>query len=128
MENEAIPTPLTKSIQYIRSRIYSPLKAEEVAGYSGYSNAYFSKIFKEQTGKGVHEFIVDCKLQEAAELLQHTERPISEISNLLFFSNQSHFQRQFRRKFQVTPKQYRQRSREDLGTQFQNISLAAGNN
>ena len=101
-------TSLYSCIQYIRDHIYTPITVKEVAEYSGYSEEYFSRLFKKEMGFGPLEFIYNSKLLEAKSLLQSTNRPVGEISEILYFSNQSHFQRRFKEKYGMTPKQFRQ--------------------
>ena len=94
-------------IKYIRENVYSPISVSDVAVYSGYSEEYFSRLFKKEIGFGAQEFIYNCKLIEAKNLLKSTSFSIGEISNRLYFSNQSHFQRRFKEKYGMTPKEYR---------------------
>ena len=65
------------------------------------------KQIYEELGFTVSTFITRCKLEEARRLLQYTNKPLSVISNYLCFSSQSHFQNTFKKKFGVTPLQYR---------------------
>lgn len=94
-------------IQYIRERVYTPITVKEIACYSGYSLEYFSMLFKKETGFNASTFIINCKLYESKKLLKFTNKKISEISSQLFFSSQSHFQKAFKKKFKMTPLQYR---------------------
>lgn len=94
-------------IQYIREHVYTPVTVAEVADYSGYSMEYFSHLFKKETGFNTSTFIINCKLYESKKLLKFTNKTIGEISSQLCFSNQSHFQRLFKKKFSMTPLQYR---------------------
>ena len=100
-------TSLYNCIQYIRDHIYTPITVKEVAEYSGYTEEYFSRLFKKEMGFGPLEFIYNCKLLEARSLLQSTNKSVGEISEILYFSNQSHFQRRFKEKYGMTPKQFR---------------------
>ncbi|HBA68914.1 MAG TPA: hypothetical protein DCZ40_06105 [Lachnospiraceae bacterium] len=49
------------------------------------------------------------KLEEAKSLLTYTDKPISEISNYLCFSSQAYFQNVFKKKYEITPNEYRKR-------------------
>ena len=48
-----------------------------------------------------------CKLEEAKSLLTYSDKSLIEISNYLCFSSQSYFQNVFKKKYGMTPKQYR---------------------
>ena len=94
-------------VQYIRANVFTPLKVSDVVAYSGYSDEHFSRQFKKEMGVGAADFILNCKLEEAKTLLEISDFSIGEISSRLYFSNQSHFQRKFKEKYGVTPRQYR---------------------
>lgn len=55
----------------------------------------------------MNDFIMRCKLEEAKSLLAYTDKSISEISNYLCFSSQAYFQNVFKKKFGITPNEYR---------------------
>lgn len=94
-------------IQYIRERVYTPVTVAEIADYAGYSPEHFSRIFKKESGFNAGEFIMNSKLYESKKLLKFTNMTIGEISSQLYFSNQSHFQKSFKKKFHMTPLQFR---------------------
>jgi len=48
-----------------------------------------------------------CKLEEAKNLLKFSTLSLAEISNYLCFSSQSYFQNVFKKKYHITPNQYR---------------------
>ncbi|MDE6963676.1 MAG: helix-turn-helix domain-containing protein, partial [Lachnospiraceae bacterium] len=48
-----------------------------------------------------------CKLEEARALLAYTDKSLSEISHYLCFSSQAYFQNVFKKKFGITPGEYR---------------------
>lgn len=97
-------------IQYIFHHVHQHLTVDLVAKHFGYSRTYLSSAFKKQVGKSLHQFIIECKLKEAQNLLAYTNKPISEISNYLCFSSQSHFQTVFKKIMHITPAQYRKQS------------------
>ena len=55
---------------------------------------------------------MNARLEEARNLLTHSEKSLAEISNYLCFSSQAYFQNVFKKKFGITPTQYRKDSRK----------------
>ena len=55
----------------------------------------------------VNEFITKMKIDEAKRLLEHTDRPISAISEALAYSSQSYFQNVFKKVTGMTPNEFR---------------------
>lgn len=73
----------------------------------GCSDYYFTKRFKNETGKKFKDYLLEQRIQTAKDLLISTSQPIAEISDLLRFSSQSHFAEHFKRLEGVTPSDYR---------------------
>lgn len=97
-------------VHYIQRHIDQPLNVDTIAEELRFNRSYLSHKFHKKTGMKLHAFIQDCKIQEAKRLLTFTNKSISEISNYLCFSSQSHFQNVFKKVARITPYQYRRKS------------------
>lgn len=97
-------------VHYIQRHIDQPLNVDTLAEELRFNRSYLSHKFHKETGMKLHTFIQDCKIQEAKRLLSFTSKSISEISNYLCFSSQSHFQNVFKKVVGITPYQYRRKS------------------
>ncbi|MBP3965870.1 helix-turn-helix domain-containing protein [Paenibacillus lignilyticus] len=71
------------------------------------SVAQTNKIFKEKTGLAFHEYVHEMRLEKAKKLLEIDDRSVNEIMLTVGFGNQSYFFRLFKRKYGVTPREYR---------------------
>lgn len=100
---------ISKCIQYIKQHTNQAISTSDVAAYVGKSRSYLSHCFKKELGFEMREFIMRCKLEEAKSLLTYTDKSLSEISSYLCFSSQAYFQNVFKKKFGVTPNEYRKR-------------------
>lgn len=108
LTQEKISSPMIRrAVRYIDDHIYEKLSATDLADYLGLSLSYVSVKFKEEMVCTIPQYIARRKVDEAKVLLQFTERSLVEISNMLSFSSQSHFQNQFRKVTGITPNQYR---------------------
>lgn len=70
---------------------------------------YLRKLFKHEAGVTPHQFLVDTRLQAAAERLSFSEGHqvnISEIAHLCGFREPLYFSKVFRKKFGMSPSQY----------------------
>ena len=74
--------------------------------YFGDINGVTNK-FKKELGFDVCSFIMRCKMEEGKSLLTYSDKTLSEISNYLCFSSQAYFQTVFKKKYGLTPTQYR---------------------
>lgn len=96
-----------KAIHFILRNINQPISTLDVAEHVGLSRTYFSKYFKDNLSFTVWAFILRCRLEESKNLLVNSDKSLSQISNYLCFSSQSHFQKAFKKQFGVTPYKYR---------------------
>lgn len=56
-----------------------------MSAFIGYSKTHTERLFKRELGMSPAQFILKAKLEEAKDLLRHTDKPISEISSALCF-------------------------------------------
>ncbi len=95
----------------IRDSIYSHLQdrilVPDLSEYLGLNDAYFSKLFKKETGVSVSDFIRIKKIDAAKHMLKHSDYSCLSISQFLSFSTQSHFIQAFKKQTGQTPEEYR---------------------
>lgn len=103
-----------KIIDFIKNRTNMPISLDDIVDYTGKSKSYLCKHFKNDVGMSINNFIKTSKLNESKDLLKYTEMSISEIANYLSFSNQSHFQNNFKSLFGETPNNYRKQKKRTL--------------
>lgn len=98
---------LHKVVKYVRENSNKKIMVADVAEYVGFNRSYLSRKFKNELGFDLSKLILRCKLEEAKDLLTYSKKSISEISNFLCFSSQSHFQKTFKQQYSITPQTYR---------------------
>ncbi len=99
--------------KYIVDSISAPITVKDVADYVHLSPEYFTKLFKQQTGQNIKEYIISSKMEAAKEMLAHTNISVSLISIELGYTNFSHFSQIFKKHEDVTPSEYRARIRNE---------------
>lgn len=99
--------PVTTCIDYIYAHIKERITIEDLAAYSGLSASYLSRLFKQETGISVSEYVREKKIEKAQNLLKYCDYSLIEIANYLSFSSQSHFIQLFKDYTGMTPKKYR---------------------
>lgn len=96
---------------YIDSHYNEQLTLEDVCRRSMMSKTYFCYLFKLQTQKTFVEYLVDLRVAKASELLEHTAKSITEISQDVGFQDSTHFARTFKKIKGLTPREYRRTPR-----------------
>ena len=97
---------------YIQESFQTPdLNVQSVAERFDYTPDYLSRLFKQQTGISMQEWIIDVRLKKAAELLQNSDLTIWQIADRSGYDNIQHFVRLFKKRNGVTPTEFRLRGR-----------------
>lgn len=93
---------------YIEENYSNPeLCVKDLCDYLYVSPSYFSKTFKEETGKTFLEYLNDVRLKESIKLLIYTDLHSYEIADRCGFKDPQYFSQWFKGKTEHTPKQYR---------------------
>ena len=101
-----------RGMDYIYEHLHEPLSARDVADHVGLSRSYYSTLFKNETGKSLSAYILGKRIEASKNMLCYSDIPLAEISAILAFSSQSHFNRVFREQTGYTPRAYRMRFSE----------------
>lgn len=94
-------------IKEVEERYKENLTIKEMAKLCGYSTSHFMKFFRQQMKMPFIEYVNDYRLIMAARQLLNGEEGISQIAQSTGFDQPSYFNRLFKRKYGMTPKQYR---------------------
>ena len=99
---------------YINRNIFQKITLEDIARYTELSATYLCRIFVKEMGISIHSYIQREKMTIACNLLEHTDRPISEISVYLGFKSQSNFSAIFNKWYNMTPSEYRDKNYREV--------------
>jgi AraC family transcriptional regulator len=92
--------------EYINEHLHRDLKLIELAAIAQISPYHFLRLFKQSIGITPHQYILQCRIDKAKFLLQHSELSIAETAIRVGFCDQSHLTQYFKRIVGVTPKQF----------------------
>lgn len=99
---------LRRITEYIHEHLHQDLSLVELSAIAQLSPYHFLRLFKQQMNITPHQYILQCRIEQAKYLIQHSELSLAEIAFKTGFSDQSHLTRSFKRITGVTPKQLRQ--------------------
>ena len=99
---------VTRAISYIKLHFADDLTIVDIAGAVGISRAYLNRAFQKELGMSVQHFLIDYRLHVAASLLMNTTLSVSEIAENVGYDDPLAFSKAFRKKFQLSPRNYRQ--------------------
>ncbi len=98
---------IKETINYIYDNLNEKLTSNELAKVIGLNETYFSRLFHNETGQTINEFVHAAKIGVAEDLLKYSDFSYAEIALSLGFSSQSAFITLFKKIKGITPKKYR---------------------
>lgn len=98
-------------VLYILNNPESDVKEKHMAERLFMNPSFFSAAFLANTGQRFVEYLLSVRLQRAAYLLKNSTLKIAEISLRLSYKDTGYFSRLFKKKFGVTPSEYREAER-----------------
>ncbi|MFJ8247959.1 response regulator [Peribacillus asahii] len=119
LDTNLIPTHLEKSNEhydivkvkdYIEVNLHIELNLEKLSKLVHLNSQYLSRLFKQETGFTITQYITSRRLEKAKHYLVHTRKTVAEISEKCGFSDSNYFARVFRKYEGTTPTQYQQQA------------------
>ena len=102
---------VAETVTYLQENYQNHITLEELALQVFLSKDYLNRIFKESTGLPVNAFLQRLRIKEACRLLSTTALSVSEIASACGFGDSKAFYTAFKRQMELTPGQYRTRSK-----------------
>ena len=96
-------------VSYIESHYTEPITVQSAADYMGFSESHFMKFFKQHLHTTFTSYLNGYRLTIAARLLLTEDDSILSISERTGFNNLSYFNRLFKKEYQMSPREYRNR-------------------
>lgn len=106
-KDNVISFHIRKCIDHIYEDLSADLSVKGLAGFAKLNESYLSKLFKQETGQTIKDYVTFAKMDTAQNLLRYSDLRYSEISVSLGYSSQSAFTYAFRKFTGITPKKYR---------------------
>jgi len=97
-----------KVINFLHANYHKEIRLIDVANYVNMSEVSFSRFMKKRTGKNYIEYLNDLRMGIASRFLVDSSKTIAEISYDCGFNNLSNFNRLFKKRKGITPKEFRE--------------------
>lgn len=95
------------TIEYMNAKYDNKLTLQDLAQYAKMSKTHFSRVFKEETGQSVMDYLNEIRLENVKRLLIYSEKSITEIALMCGFSSSSYLSTSFHTKYGITPSAYK---------------------
>jgi two-component system response regulator YesN len=101
-----------KAMAFIEENYHRDLSLERVAAAVHLSIWHLCHLFKAETGETFVRHLKAVRMQRAKQLLENNSLSIKEVMNKVGMRDQSHFAKDFRRAYGLTPSEFRVSLRE----------------
>jgi transcriptional regulator GlxA family with amidase domain len=98
---------VNRLLDYLRENLTQQHTVDELATRTAMSRRTFTRHFSKATGMTLVEWLVNERLQRTRELLETTSLPVERISDLVGFQTPVSLRQHFRKRFQVSPRDWR---------------------
>jgi len=106
---------IQRTMEYINQNFDKTIKLSEVAKLANMTESAFSRFFKTRTGVSFVDCVNETRIGHASRLLIDTTQSVAEIAYHCGFNNISNFNRIFKKKKGISPKDFRE-SYAGIGT------------
>ena len=97
-----------KIISLMRRDLRAKLTLNDMARIVNLTSFHFCHLFKVETGSSPARYLKALRLERARELLETTFLSAKEVRALVGLNDESHFARDFRALYGLTPQQHRE--------------------
>ena len=96
-----------KILEFLEQRYMDDISLSDIAGEMNYSDAYFSKVFKNCFNKGFIVYLTEMRIEKSKVLLEDIFVNIKDISARVGFRDSNYYAKVFKRMEGMTPTEYR---------------------
>lgn len=108
-------TALNRARRFLADNLDRTVSTEELCSVACMSASKLTGLFKAAEGVTPQEYARALRMELACKLLARTDLPLSAVASRLGFQRQGSFSEAFKERFHLTPREYRNLSKEQQG-------------
>ena len=106
-----LPESLKLALELMHNNIEEPVDIDDIAHYVRISRRHLERLFRRHVKATPPRYYLELRLTRARQLLQQTNKTLTEVSVACGFMTLSHFHRSFRQLFNMAPREFREKSK-----------------
>jgi len=97
------------AVDFMNANFHRKIALDEIAEVVNSSRANFGRLFKIETGFAPIDYLIRVRMEKASQLLKSSFLSVKEVMASVGYNSKGHFTRHFKKRFSVTPSEYRKR-------------------
>jgi len=114
---------ILRVLLYIQNNLYEPLSLEELADVACFSPYHFHRIFRGMVGETLAEHIRRLRLERAAQLLQQSNRTVTDLAFEAGYETVESFTRAFKDRFGIAPSKYKKSNEHRISAKLPDLEM-----
>lgn len=107
VSSKATNPKVASILSFIHENYASNIDNKQIAAHLNYHPYYVNKLFSSYSDMTIHQYVNHYRLVQASHYLSTSTIPIQQICYMVGFQSPAHFTENFKKKFGISPKQYR---------------------
>ncbi len=103
---------ISKVSQWLKEHYFEDIFLDDLSSRFSLSRSQLTRKFKQQYGYSLIEYVLQLRFDAAAKQLALSQKDITGVAMDAGFNNLSHFHRQFKRRYGMTPLTFRNMTRQ----------------
>ncbi|RED76424.1 response regulator [Cohnella phaseoli] len=99
---------IEKIQNYVEHNLMNDVSLTTLAKLVNFNSSYLSRLYKQMTGRGLREYVLDLKLEKAQYMLLESDMKVQNIAQAVGYQSSLAFSRFFKSQTQMTPQEYRE--------------------
>lgn len=100
---------IVKIKDIIQQKYYSNITVNEIADEIFLTSNYICKIFKQETGITINEYLTKIRIEKSKEMLEEPQNKLYDICYAVGYSDPSYFNKVFKKNTGLSPSQFRRK-------------------
>ncbi len=96
-----------RAVEYINTHISQDITIHTLCEINHLTRKHFSKLFHNETGKTVKQYVMQVRCERAASLLENSQLLVQDISRHVGYEDNNYFTKIFKNVMGMTPQEYR---------------------
>lgn len=98
---------VNQAVEIIMENCDKKIKVNDIAKQIGINRSYLTNLFKKEMGISPQNFIIEYRLERAAQLLKETNRSMVDVALEVGYNDSLAFSKAFKQKYGMSPSKYR---------------------